>query len=827
MRYTKIIWLFFLIINVSTVAQSNNEIDGKLLEYLVKSKIDAFRISKKIVPLVNDSILYIASNDHSQYLDSKQKITHYQKEAVKKTPQLRAEFYGAINYQVGENIVETPLRGTEESIAEEMVQAWLASPKHYANIVTADYDITGVSVKFNKARNSFICVQKFAIVNEFYVVEDHIKLFPFAGKTPKEVIKNFAKTLPPKHKKHAYKIKEKKKREICRNSNSDVFTNNTIALSKRGDSLYVGFRKRHLSRIKQYFKEKKDGLSLEFVMFDYTYSCNPADNVVVPTRRNGRCEFNGPILKPTYKKEVLKQIKREEAYNRVHRIRLHKDECIWVNLGKFPDKVAREKIEINLLVLKKNRLCKIVSALSVCGRQLLNPLPILPYYNNLYPVTYKPKLKPEIKRIRVNFGKNETQNNSNAIQNAIQDLRRQHHEIIRADVKAFASVEGSLKGNELLFIKRAESVLKQFEEHQDSVIKYKLTTNENWRLFYKQIDTTSLSYLKDLDTLEVRKYVNNANNQKALEPLLSKQRYAFITLYTRPKITNNNLILFAKENFQNIIKANKHTRANVKKLSEIQQFLFNKITTGDLPFDALSLYFPKDHEKLIQLRFNELMFNYTFLKKTSHLMLFIALEKLKKTEHNIEFLNYNARAAFFNSNQITHVADRLKKTIQILPKLKQYGISKDTLNTFELHKNHLRINKYYSHQGGGLTTVLKAAKFVKKHYDLQMDTMSDAFKFKLAQYYVFAGQDFWAMELLKPLSSLPNYKHSVYILYLKVYHHLTIQSPEYSDINILLTNAMDKLTKEEWCDLYIGMCNINFHIFDDQSLKNLYCATCK
>ena len=111
-----------------------------------------------------------------------------------------------------------------------MLKVWLNSPGHYANIVTADYDITGLSIHFNKKRNSFIAVQKFAIVTEFYLVNQNNTLFPYASELPQKITDNFVSKLPDIHKNHAFGIKENKKEEICSSSNSSVSPQQVLIL---------------------------------------------------------------------------------------------------------------------------------------------------------------------------------------------------------------------------------------------------------------------------------------------------------------------------------------------------------------------------------------------------------------------------------------------------------------------------------------------------------------------------------------------------------------------------------------------------------------------
>jgi hypothetical protein len=47
--------------------------------------------------------------------------------------------------------------------------------------------------------------------------------------------------------------------------------------------------------------------------------------------------------------------------------------------------------------------------------------------------------------------------------------------------------------------------------------------------------------------------------------------------------------------------------------------------------------------------------------------------------------------------------------------------------------------------------------------------------------------------------------------------------PEYRQ---WLFKARNKLTKEQWCSMFVGPCNISFQILDDVELRNFYCTEC-
>jgi uncharacterized protein YkwD len=823
-------YLIFVLLFVSASSLAQKEINVKLLESLVKAKVDSVRATKGLQSLINDSILYLASKDHGNYLKDKRELTHFQNENMdKKTPQMRAEFYGAKNYSTGENIVMLPFdERSAGAVAYAMVDAWVHSKGHYANMVNGDYDITGLAIHIDTKNKRIFAVQTFASVNEFYLPKDNKELFPYALPIDESVKRNYTKSLPKKHKKHAYGITDRNKVRVCSECDKEVFIHENIHVMGYRDSVYVRIKKGSLQKVKNFFQNDEDGLAFEFVIFDYTYSCNPANNVTVPTRRNGTCEFDGPITEPKYKEYILQEIQRIEVQNALNKIRLEKDEMIDLNLGRFPDRVRGKRFEMNLLVLKKNRLCQVVPSVASCGEEMLNALPIIPYAHQLTPVTYVPQIKPSIKNIKVYFEKNKSSVTSDTVIDAVNEIKNNNQKIVKAKIKAFSSVEGSLTNNEKLFIKRAESVLKQFEAHQDSLIPYEIETKENWPLFKKQLANSKLKYLLDYDSLKLRAFVNDTANSTLLEPLFAEQRYAIMTLYIKPKITAENVVRFALSHYRVLAKSKTFSNSTVAKMVEIQQFLFNEVRKGKLNRDSVRLDFPRKEVAFVPMLFNEVMFDYLFGGDSlgTEYLFHSKMEELNKIDPSNQSIVFNWYASLFNADIYQGVSERLKNTGDFIKILEQQKVGVDTLHEFRLHENHLIVNKYYYRLGGRLKTAESSLQFIKRYYENLLDTASEEFKFKLARYYVFSEQFPWAMDLLKPMALKENFNHAIYILYLKVYQSMMVVSPEYSDLNLQLFLANEKLTQKEWCNLFIGSCNINFQIFDDATLRNMYCESC-
>jgi len=730
------------------VTESNLNIP--YLEHLVKVKIDSVRKSFNLKPLINDEILLTAATSHSTYLVKYDKFSHYETGIPEmETPQKRAEFHGAKNYSVGENIVKVPLgvmttvknnglkpTKTYAQVAQVMMLGWVNSPGHFANIKTADFDITGVSMMYDKKHKDLICVQKFAMVNEFYLPQENKALFPYAQKVDVELIKGFAKALPKKHKKHAYGVKETKKEKYCEGCNFNVFKRDNIVVGVAGDSLVLSVLNRNLRAFKQFFTERKDGISIEFVMFKNTYLCYPADNVQVPTRRNGRCEFDGIITEPLYKKSLIAKLEAVEKRNKEKRIRLDKDDYLEIKIAKFPDAAKNEKIAVNFLAFKSNRLCYVSEGRQICGVPMVNDLFKLPYRDQLKPGVFNPKIKPKLLKFRLNFDRNETDYKSEKMMELVKRLKATKNIITHVSIDAFASVEGTTDINERLFQKRAEGVVAFFESYQKEKIKFKLITNENWQLFFDQLKGSDFEYLLDLDTSEIRSFVNKKENRFKLQDLLKKQRYAFIKLQITPLVTEDDLLEKAVDNFLKIpSKGSSASGAKVKKLIDLQQFIYGKMKEYNVPSDSISLHIPLK-PAFVQLLFNELMFEQKEVgSKLSHYQFYGRLYDIDALGHANELITYNLLSYLFNRGM--PVEDRISSLTSLIKMMNKFDVGQDTIYNYELHLTHLKVNEYVQVRRGSLKDFKKNRMAIHHHYDSLLHGFDDEFKFTLAKYHIY------------------------------------------------------------------------------------------
>jgi uncharacterized protein YkwD len=191
------IFIFSQGIGIAQVRDSEINPDNfnmALLEHFIKIRIDSVRHGKKLGTLQNDSCLYKAAVDQAMYLLNKKEIGHTQNTRKKKDPMERAIYYQANYSMIGENVARiyylTNMQmkkvskkpvfvRTYDEAAVEMVEGWVHSPPHYANIKTPSFDLTGVAISVNPKDKSITGVQVFGMAPRGFQPGKSAKYFPY------------------------------------------------------------------------------------------------------------------------------------------------------------------------------------------------------------------------------------------------------------------------------------------------------------------------------------------------------------------------------------------------------------------------------------------------------------------------------------------------------------------------------------------------------------------------------------------------------------------------------------------------------------------------
>ncbi|MFH2095363.1 MAG: hypothetical protein ABIJ16_06655, partial [Bacteroidota bacterium] len=179
--------IFSLLTSLLTVSflsgqdgNQNSGTDKSYVEYLLKVKLDQFREAESMDRLLSDSMLYVIASQHSSYLAEKNLLTSEEDSRKYKTPQKRAETFGATDYRMGEIITDIhyDVLPKAEIISESLYEQIISKPVNHAHILSRIYTITGISVVITP-ENRVVAVVDLAQTGESYEYKCNASLFPY------------------------------------------------------------------------------------------------------------------------------------------------------------------------------------------------------------------------------------------------------------------------------------------------------------------------------------------------------------------------------------------------------------------------------------------------------------------------------------------------------------------------------------------------------------------------------------------------------------------------------------------------------------------------
>jgi len=225
------------------------------------------------------------------------------------------------------------------------VEGWKNSPGHYKNIIIPELNLTGVTVSCNPLSQIVFGVQKFGMTQTTLNGNKIIDLFPEFD-TRLDFENEFMYEQPKTHRRHAWKIRSGKDIKITdmrRSERLKSISFKDLSIHRNSDSMVIRFAP--LRSISHIFRNKKDGLALEFITFEDYFS----DSVYFtkPALRNNTCIFNGYVTKPRYKKEITLIAKSQLA---------GRQGDFFVYSETIPEKIKNFPFQVNLLVLNNNRI---------------------------------------------------------------------------------------------------------------------------------------------------------------------------------------------------------------------------------------------------------------------------------------------------------------------------------------------------------------------------------------------------------------------------------------------------------------------------------------
>ncbi len=875
----KSILIFLLIFNGFDFCQAQIDVsnfNNKLLEHEVKTLIDSTRIAHNLPPLYNDSILYVAANHHAQYLVKKGELSHEEIEFKDfKTPQDRANFYGAPkSYLVGENIVFTPYNAlvdvkgkifktdSYKEIARCLVFSWIKSKGHFQNIITPDYQITGLAIEADTVLKRIYAVQKFAMVIYTFTFEENKSFFPYTDINQDSMSLLLANI--PQDLSYPFKLRydKKEKCEECR-EDWEQYPTMSVRVAKN----YFILRVEESDFVKNLIQNKYDGFAIELVPFDAFACGNPAyDNEA--SRRNGKKRTSGRILEPVYRNDLMKGFKKRKKrkdikfvsyllkadsvsfFKRFGRYKLVNFDSKYfeIKLGKVP-KDMQSWWNHNLMYIHNKQICHFVFLTNYPG-ELTTEMLEVPYYPPIPVNDYEFELEYFKDTMELFYEAGSTVTSSKELDAIIAKYRVKNLRITDIKIDGFSSVEGDAAGNEILHQKRADKILADVKLLTTNATEIELNSEVAWDHFYANVkDNFKWKFLYSLSKSEISAYLNDPKNERPSE-ILKQERKVKIEILGVRDLNPQNANYYVVRDINALFKKNQRGKLeckNVETLEKIYEKAYYFSTVDTLTNkEFLNIELPKiesgyphslDHDVAFY-RYNILKDSVDNTERSkleskveSVFAMCGAAEHLSPEFHYlsacllVEKIRNKKAKLTVESPEIEKAFDRLNLLLnwyELDPDFK-LNVAKANLNVINILCEKIDPELLFEYNDIVSRSLIQIVEYYRNTDQLNPKTVLALGKlacyFKNISLAIGLCQDYlYDDEVLKLYLPLA-YTHSSYLS-----NSTTVVFE--IEFHKLLMEARQRLSPEDWCKLFYGEFGIPFQVMDNKPLHTEFCATC-
>ena len=784
--------ILFLFFSFNLLAQQkiddvDYKYDNDFLEQLIQEHIDIFRKQKNVSQLKKDDALYAAANDHSQYILKSGRFTHNQPSAKKKTPFDRVLFYDGMHGEVRENcyklIIDSYIKFAGEAkktklksyqnVAKAIALNWLKEQESADIFANPKYVKYGISAVINEKEKAIIVTHLVAI--EPYVLPKGVK--PIAN--------NFGVLSYDKNKCAELTKKYSYLPQLM--SDNILFKNGEI---------YFYFH--DLALLKKVLNENGDAIAIDIISRNQ-YSCE-SGNQFYPSDVH-----KGVMLPPVGKSQLFSKNELKETNE------------IEVSLGPIPSYVDTNSVEFNLLLIKSNCLCQTVIYNSLGGDNL-ESLDLSFMMDTLSVSSRADSVMNQLK-FTIPFSRNKSQYNDDDIKPFLDSVSLNRYDLKKIEIVAYSSLEGGVKGNEIVQQKRAKSILTAIKKYKLQDVETKITTKENWEGFYEAIKGSSYEYLSELPKEELLELINTDSLKNALEPFLAMQRKAEITLTVEQVYMDEELFNVLPQWYKKAL-----SDKNYAKVKVYQSVMLKNVGTGNITnSQILDVKIPQYKETLPFINNQIALSWYSFKGKNRdsiNLYLYQKIESLLAIDPNNSFLRYNKsvlRLLLWSYNYSRESDPKL--VLREIKSLTNSNIEGWMINRLKLNYNIISADYFYDNKK--FLEREKALVNVKK--SLFSSNLDRDQSFRIANYFMFQLRIDWAIDIMKPFAMKKNIDEEFLFTYLTVaiYNKEKVPQKEYEELMLRAKN----LNKERFCKLF-GFPNMSFQLLKDIPVKTLYCTTC-
>jgi len=552
---------------------------------------------------------------------------------------------------------------------------------------------------------------------------------------------------------------------------------------------------------KRLLTSSDDGLAIDIVS-KIRYNCDTTD--VVDT------QVKGLLLAPVYAKKLKSGIKKNKDKFRVL-------------VGRIPAPLVNDELEFNILFLSNQNLCQyyVVYDLEAYPWDLLD---MGIYLDSLTYNTRKIKpisderftIRTKTLKFKIPFDKNKAVYSQEDIKPLYDSLRLTDFNIKSIDIKAYASVEGTLERNIELQQARASSIAMALQMFQKPTIETHISSSENWVEFLNDIENTRYSDFKTLSKAEVKSKLTGSLSQE-IEPILKEHRKAIVELELKKKDRYKNM-----STEQLIEKFNTSLQQeSLNDAIEIQNSIFEKLKGNEAsPDDLKRMTIPKQKKFATLLNKNS-VFKYLINERQALIVYneLLELEKLVPKDPKVKYNLTSLKIKLWRHKVIEVNETKIKNQISAL---KNYSIENALVTRMFVNyhiikaENAMRKRDYKNKDA--------SVKYIDSNYD--KFPLSNYDYLSLAQFFSYYANTDLSVKLLKDKVNSIEVDEDLLFYYL----NLTIINKELTsttNYRTIMLNALN-MNQERFCKLFnpYGEGGVTFQLLEDEYLRQTYCENC-
>jgi outer membrane protein OmpA-like peptidoglycan-associated protein len=522
-------------------------------------------------------------------------------------------------------------------------------------------------------------------------------------------------------------------------------------------------------------------------------------------------QIKGELLKPVYRQQLRSGLKPNG------------ENLFRVNVGRVPANIADHELEYNILFLSNKNLCRyqIVYNLASYPWDLLEMgmyLDSLAFNTKEIKPTAKEAYKLSNKTLKfiIPFEKNKSEYTSEDIKPIYDSLQLTDFNIKAINIKAYASVEGSLERNLELQNQRANTIVEALQSFQKPTIKTEVSSSENWVEFLNDIKGTEYANLISLTKNEVKaKLVGALSNE--LEYILKDHRKAVLKLELQKIDRYENLS-------ENELLSKFNTAIENEELDEarkLQNSIFGKIKSNAISPDVLDKMNVPEQINFAKLKNKNSAFKYMQDERQIFIVYneLIKLEKLVPKDGEVKYNITALKIRLWRYKTIEIDDSALKRQIQ---SLQNYGIPNTLISRMLVNyhivkaENLMRLRDYKNKD--------VSVKYIHQNY--KHVPLSDYDYLSLAQFFSYYANTDLAVELLENKSRSIDIDEDLLFYYINL-SIINKQLTKDADYRTVLLNAIN-MNKTRFCKLFnpIDAGGVTFQLLEDNYLRNVYCESC-